>query len=163
MQIPFSLNNEKIVIDAEADDSLLAVLRRERLFKVKCGCEKGFCGNCTVLLNDNPVSSCMIPVSLIRDESIITLEFFKKNNPYYTDIMSGFKEAEMNLCGYCDAGKIFTAYWIIKTYPHPDIKNIQDAIRHLDCCCTDRNSITNGILYAAAFNHARLERLENGK
>ena len=158
MQIPLNLNDDKIVLDAEADDSLLTVLRREKYFKVKCGCDKGFCGNCTVLLNDKPVSSCKIPISLVRNENVETLEYFKKNNAFYADIQSGFKEAGMNLCGYCEAGKIFTTYWIIKTYPHPELKNIQNAIKHLDCCCTDRTTFINGILYAAAFNHSRMER-----
>lgn len=158
MQIPLNLNDEKVIIDANTEDSLLSVLRREKLFKVKLGCEKGLCGNCTVLVNDKPVPSCKISISLLRNEKIETLEYFKKNSPFYSDIISGFKEASLNLCGYCEAGKIFTAYWIIKHYPHPTVKDIRDSIKYLDCCCTDKNSFINGILYAVAFNHAKMEK-----
>ena len=102
MKIPIILNGEKTIIDANGDEKLLSVLRNLNLFSAKNGCEEGKCGYCTVLLDDKPVNSCLIPIGIIRDCSIVTLEFFKKTKDY-EDIMKGFSQAGINLCGYCNA------------------------------------------------------------
>ena len=79
MKIPLYLNNKKIVLSAEPTESLLSVLRKEKLYSVKCGCQKGMCGNCMILLNDKSAASCLIPVGIARDCHIVTLEYFQSN------------------------------------------------------------------------------------
>ncbi|MBP3365400.1 MAG: 2Fe-2S iron-sulfur cluster binding domain-containing protein [Treponema sp.] len=162
MKIPLYLNNKKIVLSAEPTDSLLSVLRREKLYSVKCGCQKGRCGNCMVLLDDTAVESCLIPVGIVRDCKIVTLEYFK-NDPYYQDIVTGFSQAGINLCGYCSAGKIFTAYSVLKKFYRPSLDQIYSAIKNLDSCCTDFSTLTNGILYAVAAKHTREGKSANAK
>ncbi|MBQ5570580.1 MAG: 2Fe-2S iron-sulfur cluster binding domain-containing protein [Treponema sp.] len=76
MKIPVNLNEEQTVLDAIPSEPLLNVLRRMGIFSVKCGCQDGFCGNCMVLLNGKPVPSCQIPCGIVRDNKVITLEFF---------------------------------------------------------------------------------------
>lgn len=162
MKIPLTLNDKKIVLSAEPTDSLLHILRRENLYSVKCGCEKGICGNCMVLLDDNAVPSCKIPMGIIRDSSITTLESFKAN-PYFQDIMTGFSQAGIHMCGYCNAGKILTAYSILQKYYRPTLEQIHTAIKNLDSCCTDYTTLTNGILYAVAAKHIREGKKTNAK
>ncbi|AEB13978.1 MULTISPECIES: (2Fe-2S)-binding protein [Treponema] len=162
MKIPLYLNNKKIVLSAEPTESLLSVLRKEKLYSVKCGCQKGMCGNCMILLNDKSAASCLIPVGITRDCHIITLEYFQ-SNPCYQDIIAGFSKAGINLCGYCNAGKIFTAYTILKNYYRPTLDQIYSAIKNLDSCCTDFSTLTNGILYAVAEKHAREGKSSNAK
>ena len=161
MKIPVILNNEKIILSAEPSENLLTVLRREKFYSVKCGCEKGVCGNCMVLLNDKPVPSCSIPVGIIRDSRIITLEALK-NDPVYQDIITGFNQAGLHLCGYCNAGKILTAWKILQDKQRPEINTIRNSIKGLALCCTDYDSLANGILYAVAAKHKR-EGKQNGK
>jgi len=189
MKIPVNLNEEQTVLDATPSESLLTVLRRIGMFSVKCGCRDGFCGNCMVLLNGKPVPSCQIPCGIVRDNNVTTLEFFTspkkrelvlkdnlkgkkstaQNNSNFTendlliykDILAGFSEAEIHLCGYCNAGKIFTAYYILKNIPHPSASKIMDHIKDLNCCCTDTLSLLNGILKAAAIKEAREEKNTN--
>ena len=93
MKIPLYLNNKKIVLSAEPTESLLSVLRKEKLYSVKCGCQKGMCGNCMILLNDKSAASCLIPVGIARDCHIVTLEYFQ-SNPCYQDIIAGFSKAD---------------------------------------------------------------------
>jgi len=63
MKIRFRLNNEPVEIEAAANERLGGVLRRDfGLRSIKKGCTQGICGSCTVLLNNNPVPSCMLPV-----------------------------------------------------------------------------------------------------
>lgn len=165
MIIPVTLNNEKTVLEAEPSESLLSVLRRKKLFSVKCGCQKGHCGHCMVLLDDKPVPSCMISTSMARECRIVTLEYFV-NYPMYKDIKKGFEDAGIDLCGYCNAGKIFIAYDLIKKdrkNRRVELPEIFSAIKYLDCCCTDRDSLVNGILYAIAAKHAREGKLDNDK
>ncbi len=147
MKIKITLNGEQKIMDAESNEMLLRVLRREKLYSVKCGCNKGHCGNCMVLLDDKPVPSCLLPIGMIRECTVETLEHFK-TNPLYDIIVNSFAQAGIRMCGYCNSGKIFTAYDLIKRTPQPDAKAIYSAIRGLNCCCTDRDTLVNGILRA---------------
>ncbi|MBR6144660.1 MAG: hypothetical protein IKQ23_10285, partial [Treponema sp.] len=133
--------------------------------------------------------SCQIPCGIVRDNSVTTLEFFtnpkkkeavlnddkkakkpstQKNTDFteedfllYKDIISGFSEAEIHLCGYCNAGKIFTAFYILKNSSRPSASKIMDHIKDLNCCCTDTLSLLNGILKASAIRESREEKNSN--
>ncbi len=161
MQITLTLNGEETTFYTSPDTSLLQVLRSMHLYKVKCGCMEGHCGNCMVLVDGKPTPSCVIPMATVKNSSIVTLEHFM-NYPEYNDIMTGFKMAGVNLCGYCDAGKILTAYQLIIPSSRPSIPQIVDMIKDLDFCCTDINSYINGIIYAIATKHRR-EGKKNGR
>ena len=113
MNIPVNLNGNKTIIDSEPDISLMKVLRKLSYNSVKCGCSAGLCGSCTILLDDKPVASCKIPVGIISNSDLITLDFFE-TFPEFKIIMQGFSLAGIKLCGYCNAGKIFCAYQILK-------------------------------------------------
>ena len=93
MKIPLLLNDKKIVIETSSPkESLLTVLRRLNYISVKCGCAKGYCGSCMILLDDKIVPSCIVPVALARECKITTLEHFSKTEDY-TDITKGFAKA----------------------------------------------------------------------
>lgn|SRR5574344_327659 len=154
MIIPVTLNGEKTVFDANPGESLLFVLRKKKLFSVKKGCGKGRCGFCTVLLDNKPVPSCRVPVGIVRDSTIVTLEYFSKT-PDYSDIIKGFNTAGMNMCGYCNSAKIFLAYDLLQNYYRPDKEQLLDLAGSLTCTCTERDTFINGILYALANKHAR--------
>ena len=152
MKIPVHLNDEKVILEPAPDEKLLTVLRRLHFFSVKKGCGKGRCGFCTVLLNAKPVPSCLIPVGIVRDSLIVTLEHFSKGQAYQ-DIMKGFEQAGMHLCGYCNAAKIFSVYDLIERTYRPSQEDLQAIADTLTCSCTDRNTFMNGILYAVANRH----------
>lgn len=160
MKIPIILNGERTIIDANVDEPLLITLRKQKLYSVKCGCRKGLCGECTVLVNDTAVPSCLVPLGIARECEIVTLEYFR-NTPYYQDIMAGFAKAGVSMCGYCNSAKIFSAYMILKNYPRPNAKQIYSGIKGLAPCCTDNMTLANGILYAAEARRAR-EKKELG-
>ena len=162
MVFQITLNGAQTVINAEPSEPLLFYLRRQKIFSPKCGCQKGICGNCMVLLNEENVNSCKIPVGIIRGAELETLEHFK-SNPVYADITAGFSQAGIHLCGYCNAGKYFTAYSLIQRKVRPEVPEIYEAIKGLSSCCTDRDSLVNGILYAIAENHKRKSQKNQGK
>lgn len=151
MKISLMLNGEKTIIDAQPDTSLMEVLRTLNLTSVKCGCGNGLCGSCTVLLNDKPVAACKIPVALVNENEIITMEAFSKTEEYES-ITKGFEKAGIKLCGYCNAGKIFTTYSFLKLNNLPSSQEIEQQVKHLAPCCTDTQLLIRGIRYSLAFN-----------
>lgn len=156
MNIPLILNGEKTVLDVRPEESLMSVLRKQAFASVKCGCNKGYCGACTILLNDMPVASCKIPAGIIRDFDIVTLDYFSRTKEY-NSITQGFDLAGIKLCGYCNAGKIFTAYQILKMNKVLSRSEITDMIKNLSPCCTDLQTLTNGIIWAIEINNKGYE------
>ncbi len=152
MKIPITLNSKNITLECSSDESLMNALRDYGCLSVKSGCAKGFCGSCTVLLDGNPVSSCKIPVAIVKNSTIITLEYFQKTEEYKA-IMDGFRKAGVTLCGYCNSAKIFGAYQIMNLKGSLTREIISDNLKNLAPCCTDKDTLINGIIYAIkAFN-----------
>lgn len=154
MKIPVILNGSKTILDAHADESLMKVLHKSGCPSVKSGCSGGFCGACTILLDDRPAAACKIPAGTVRDCDIVTLDYFVKTEEYST-IMSGFQKAGIKLCGYCTAGKVFSAYQILKMSKMPTRQEITDYVKALSPCCTDLETLVNGIIYAIQISNRR--------
>jgi carbon-monoxide dehydrogenase small subunit len=147
MIIPVTINDEQTQIDADADAKLLQVLRQKGFTDTKCGCQTGLCGACTVLLNNLPVLSCLIPVALVRDANIVTLTHFTKTD-CYADIKRAFDAKGIHLCGICDAGKIFAAYHLLSSSEWLDKSQVYTEVSKLACYCVDTGTIVQGILAA---------------
>ena len=157
MKIPVTLNGTKTILDAHADESLMKVLHKNGCPSVKSGCSGGFCGACTILLDDRPAAACKIPAGIVRDSDIVTLDYFVKTEEYST-IMSGFQKAGIKLCGYCTAGKVFSAYQILKASKMPTRQEIADYVKSLSPCCTDLETLVNGIIYAIQISNKKQMR-----
>ena len=157
MNVPVILNGNKTILEAPADETLMSVLRRIGCASVKCGCGQGTCGSCTVLLNDNPVATCKIPLGIIQNADIVTLEYFERTKEY-SIIMKGFELAGIKLCGLCDSGKIFSAYQLVKLNKIPTREEIYEQVRSLAPCCTDLNTLINGIILALEIRDHGIEK-----
>ncbi len=162
MKIPVKINEEKLILDEQPDEKLLYVLRKRNLISAKRGCEEGKCGFCTVLLDDKPVSSCLIPVGIVKDCSIETLEHFSKTKEY-KDIELGFKKAGITPCGYCNSFKYFGIYRLLKDNYRPSKDQIFAFTAEDKCPCTEQGALINAILYATAIFHEREGRKKNVK
>ncbi|MBQ3966765.1 MAG: 2Fe-2S iron-sulfur cluster binding domain-containing protein [Treponema sp.] len=160
MKIPVTLNGKKIIFEAKAEDSLLEVLRQQKLFSVKKGCGQGHCGYCTVLLDDKPVPSCLIPVGIVKGSSIVTLEYFAKT-PAYADIADGFEQAGVHPCGWCNAAKYFSVYSLLTRIYRPSKEELNELADEQHCSCTNHDTFINGVLFATANRHKR-EGRKNG-
>lgn len=157
MNVPVILNGNKTILEAPADETLMSVLRRIGCASVKCGCGQGTCGSCTVLLNDNPVATCKIPLGIVQNADIVTLEYFERTKEY-SIIMKGFELAGIKMCGLCDSGKIFSAYQLVKLNKIPGRDEIYEQVRSLAPCCTDLNTLINGIVLAFDVRDNGIER-----
>lgn len=142
MKISFRLNKKAVEIEADADETLADVLRREfKVLSLRESRIQGMYGECTVLLNDNPVPACMIPIFTVIEKDIITLEFFSETQEC-TDILSALKKYGMTLCGFCSAGTLLTAHSIINQYRNPTAEHIRTAYAGIMCRCLDIVAIT---------------------
>jgi carbon-monoxide dehydrogenase small subunit len=155
MNIPVTINEKQVLADVAPDMKLLLFLRSIGLMSPKQGCGEGHCGACTVLLDDEPVPSCLVPMAAVRNSEIVTLEHFSKT-PAYADIQQGFVQTNVYFCGFCNAGKIFAAYQLLKNRGERlERSSIIKGIESLSCHCMDTNRIASGILIAANIRRKR--------
>lgn len=162
MKIPFVLDGEDVVLDAEPDEKLINILRDSRNFSVKCGCNTGSCGSCTVLIDGKPVPSCLVTAAAVRDCEVTTLEAFKKMDEW-KDIDTGFRQNGVKLCGYCDAGKIFAVYDLIRAEIRPLKEEVISVMKQFPCKCCDTELLAGSVITASAARKKRLTGRRNGK
>ncbi|HHU36581.1 MAG TPA: 2Fe-2S iron-sulfur cluster binding domain-containing protein [Treponema sp.] len=155
MIVPFVLNGELVYIDANPGERLVQILRRRfGLLNAKEGCFSGRCGSCMVLMNDEPVPSCLVPVFQVKNNTVITLEHFSKTKEY-REIMEGFESAGITMCGFCNAGKIFITHAILQKYTRPSNDEIRAMFVGNICRCTDIESLIAGVRNAGAMQRRR--------
>ncbi|RLG88336.1 MAG: (2Fe-2S)-binding protein [Thermoprotei archaeon] len=149
MIVSFKLNGELVEVDVPPNMTLLDVLRRKLgILSVKRGCERGECGACTVLINGDPVCSCLVLAPQAEGKEIITLEYLSKNGEIHP-IQEAFIEAGAIQCGFCTPGFILTAYALLKRNPNPTIDEIKKALEGNLCRCTGYIKIIEAIQLAA--------------
>ena len=102
--------NEKVhELDVEPEMPLLWALRDALdLTGTKYGCGVAYCGACTVLLDGQPVKSCMVPVSAAADRSVTTIEGLKRGDTLHR-VQQAWIDLQVPQCGYCQSGQIMAA------------------------------------------------------
>ncbi|MBA4421120.1 MAG: hypothetical protein C0391_08220 [Anaerolinea sp.] len=128
--------------------TLLTVLRDLGYTDVKCGCEKGDCGACAILLNGVAVNSCLVLAWQADEGEIITAAGLGTiENPH--PLQTAFSDAGAIQCGYCTPGMIISAKSLLDQKPHPTEAEIRDAISGNLCRCTGYAQIVQAIQSAA--------------
>lgn len=134
--ITFKLNNRPVAVVASPLQNLRDVLREQlQMMAVKAGCGQGGCGSCTVLLNGEPVVSCLTPVVNVQGQEIMTLEGIGTPNKLHP-LQQAFYENFAAQCGYCSGGMITVAKALLDHNPHPTREQIVDALSGNVCRCT---------------------------
>jgi len=156
MIIPFELNGTVVYNDSNPGERLVHILRRRfNLLGSKEGCLSGRCGSCMVLMNGNPVPSCIVPVFQARNATIVTIEEFSKT-PECADVLAGFDLAGVAMCGFCNAGKILIAHAILQADLRPTKEHIRDMFSGNLCRCTSIDDLVTGVKNAATIRRKRL-------
>lgn len=134
-KIIFKLNNKKTELVTDPTQMLLWVLRNHfGLTGTKYGCGIGFCGACTVLIDDEPVRSCMIPVSDVAGKRVVTIEGLEKKGKLHP-VQQAFIDHDALQCGYCTPGMIVTAVGMLKKNPSPTRQEIVAGMEENLCRC----------------------------
>jgi carbon-monoxide dehydrogenase small subunit len=153
--ISFILNGEDVIVNAEAGERLIHILRGKfGLLGAKAGCLTGKCGACSVLFNGQVSPACLIPAFKIRGSEIITIEGFSQTYEYQ-EIMTGFTQANIKNCGYCEAGKILCTEALLEQIPNPSKEEILMGFNGIKCRCTNSGKLVEAVNIIADLRQRR--------
>ena len=161
--VSFMLNNREVVIIAQPLVTLQTVLREQLGYTAtKAGCSQGGCGSCTVLVDGQPLVSCLLPVQDIEGREVTTLEGLTKTAEELHPVQSAFVDNFAVQCGYCSPGMIMVSKALLERNPHPTRAEIADAIAGNICRCTGYTPILDAIEDAAQRLNGGAQRLNGG-
>lgn len=147
--IKFLLNGEVTVYTGSADNCLLDVLRDQyKLTGVKCGCNEGECGACSVLMDGNLVNSCMIAMGRVNGTSIMTIEGYSRTDRFSV-LEKAFSSVSAVQCGFCIPGMVLAAEALLSKNSTPSDWEIRTGISGNLCRCTGYNAIVKAIHIAS--------------
>lgn len=147
--ISFKLNGEGVRLKCPPAYTLLEVLREQlHVTGPKEDCAKGECGACTVLMNGQPVCSCLVLVSQAQGSEIVTSEGLVKDGKL-NPVQQAFLEEGAVQCGHCIPGMIVSATALLVRNRKPSVQEIQTALSGNLCRCTGYTKIITAVQKAA--------------
>lgn len=147
--IKFKLNGKPVEISVESNRMLLWVLRTDfNLTGTKYACGEGFCGVCTVIINNKAERSCSIPVKNVQGKEVLTIEGLINNGRLHP-LQKAFAKKDALQCGYCTPGMIMNAYSFLKKKPNPSYEEIVKEMDDNYCRCSAYNRIIEAIQTAS--------------
>ena len=151
MKVRFSctVNGEPAEVLADSYKTLLEVLREDlQLTGTKHGCELGECGACAVLLDGQPVLSCLVLAAECEARHITTVEGLAQDGRLHP-LQECFADLGAAQCGYCTPGILITAKALLDQEPHPSRERIREALSGNLCRCTGYLQIVEAVEAAA--------------
>jgi aerobic-type carbon monoxide dehydrogenase small subunit (CoxS/CutS family) len=146
VRIDVTLNGRLATLEARTDEMLVPVLRREGLLSVRETCGIGVCGACTVLMDGEPVSGCLLLAAQAAGREITTAEGLPAEHP----VPRAFDAEHAFQCGWCTPGMILTAKRLLEEIPQPSDEQIADGMGGNLCRCGCYVKIRAAVRRAAA-------------
>jgi len=147
--IRFKLNGKPTQLTVDGERRLLWVLRSDfGLAGTKYGCGEGFCGACTVLINNKATRSCQVPVKEIKGKEVITIEGLAKDGKLHP-LQKAFMDHDALQCGFCTPGMIMNAYGLLLEKHQPTEAEIIEGMNDNLCRCGSHVRIVQAIQSAA--------------
>jgi carbon-monoxide dehydrogenase small subunit len=148
--ITVTVNGAQERLDVPSNMTLLQMLREKlALTGTKNGCEAGECGACTVLVDGEPVNSCMMLAVEADGHEILTVEGLAPEGQL-SPLQHAFVEHNAVQCGFCTPGMLMSAHALLKRNPHPTEQEIKEALVGNLCRCTGYFRIVDAIQTASA-------------
>ncbi len=145
-ELTIIVNNKNHTILVEEHALLVDVLRDQlQLTGTKLCCGQGSCGACTVLIDDQPVQSCITPALKHNKSNITTIEGLARNNEMHK-LQTAFTDKGAIQCGYCTSGMILTSYAFLNGNPDASEQEIREALSGNLCRCTGYQKIVEAVL-----------------
>ncbi|MGE5306293.1 MAG: (2Fe-2S)-binding protein [Alphaproteobacteria bacterium] len=139
------VNGENKEVATETNKTLLEVLREDMdLTGTKHGCEVGECGTCTVLIDGEPILSCLVLGVEVEGQEILTVEGLKDRDKLHP-LQKAFADLGAAQCGYCTPGILLTAKAFLERNPHPSREEIREALAGNLCRCTGYTKILEAV------------------
>ena len=141
-----AVNGETVEAVCEARTSLADFLREHmRLTGTHLGCEQGACGACTVMLDGQPVRSCLSLAASCQSRAVITVEGLE-HDPVMAQLRSAFKAEHALQCGFCTPGMLVSAYDIVLRCPQANDDDVRRELAGNLCRCTGYQGIVRAVL-----------------
>ena len=149
MRLEMTVNGDPYRREAAPDITLLAFLRDVLgLTGTKWGCMTGDCGACTVLVDGEPVVSCLQLAQQVRGRDVTTIEGVERDGRLDA-VQAAFVSNGAAQCGFCTPGMIVAAEALLRRDPSPTEAAIREALSGNLCRCTGYNKIVDAVLEAA--------------
>jgi aerobic carbon-monoxide dehydrogenase small subunit len=146
IKIIFQLNGKMTESEVSPETVLVDLLRDGLGLKgTKVGCREGECGCCTVLLDGDPVNSCLLPAVKAAGRSVTTIEGLTPEDGSLHEIQRAFMEEGAVQCGFCTPGMIMNTKALLDQNPHPDEEAIKQALSGVLCRCTGYRKIVQAV------------------
>jgi len=146
MATSFELNGETVSYHGDPRTPLLRVLRDSfRLTGAKDVCGEGFCGACIVHVDGKAVPSCLQPVGLVAESSIVTIEGFAEPDAPHA-LQNAFEELDVVQCGMCFPGMVMSLAKLLEENPSPTREQIKHSLVGNICRCTGYERIVDAVL-----------------
>lgn len=140
----------------DPNQTLLWVLRNHfELTGTKFGCGIGFCGSCTVLLDQEPARSCSLSIGDVAGKHVVTIEGLAKDGELHP-VQKAFVEHDAMQCGYCTPGMIMNATGLLLKNPSPTTDQIKEGMENNFCRCGAHVRIVDAV-------HSAAEEMKGGK
>ena len=147
--IKLNVNGQIEELMVPSNMTLLHALRDRLGFTgTKNGCEAGECGACTVLVDGEPVNSCLVLAVELDGCEIITVEGLASNGKL-TPLQQAFADLNAVQCGYCTPGVLMAATALLRRNPKPTVEDIQKALVGNLCRCTGYQRIIDAVMEAS--------------
>ena len=148
-----NVNGKSQQVDVDPSTPILWVLRDHlHLVGTKYGCGIAQCGTCTIHLGEVAVRSCMLPISVVGNQAITTIEGLSENGDH--PVQQAWLEHDVPQCGYCQTGQIMNAAAFLKHNPDPSDEQIDAAMDGNICRCGTYTRIKKAIKTAAKSENA---------
>jgi carbon-monoxide dehydrogenase small subunit len=150
--IAMTVNGRPVTVEVRSPgQTLLEVLRGElHLTGTKAGCEAGECGACTVLLDGQPVTSCLVPALAAEGAVIETIEGLSPGGSTLHPVQAALVAEGAVQCGYCTPGVVMSAVALLREEPCPSEARIREALAGNLCRCTGYARIIRAVTRASA-------------
>jgi len=144
-KVKFELNGKQVEADPEQNETLLWTLRTQfNLTGTKYGCGEGYCGSCTVLINDEPARSCVTPLEDVEGAKVVTIEGLAEGEKLHP-VQQAFVENDALQCGFCTPGMIMNAVGLLNKNPEPTRQQIIEGMEENLCRCGAHTRIIRAI------------------
>jgi aerobic-type carbon monoxide dehydrogenase small subunit (CoxS/CutS family) len=148
-KIHFELNGKAVEMPLDKTQSLLWALRTHfNLTGTKYGCGLGFCGACTVLMDNEPVRSCSIYMDDVDGKKVTTIEGLSVNGKLHP-LQQAFVDHDALQCGFCTPGMIMNAAAFLRKHPNPTREEIINGMEDNYCRCGAHTQIIEAVESAA--------------
>lgn len=149
IQVNLTINDREYHLNSLPNRTLLSVLREDLgLTGTKEGCGAGECGACVVLMDGEPVNSCLVLIGQADGHRVQTIEGLSKNGQPHP-LQKAFVEDGAVQCGFCTPGMIMASKALLDKNDHPSEEEIREALAGNICRCTGYTKIVQAVQDAA--------------